>query len=54
MACVNAIVVSLEGEAAEWVTGFLDEGPPELGDPDIFLESSEPDLKMPRKMKYVG
>lgn len=34
---VNAIVVNLEGEAADWVTDFHDEGAPELGNIDSFL-----------------
>lgn len=37
MACVDAIVANLEGEAAEWVMGLHDEGAPELGDPNAFL-----------------
>lgn len=34
---VDAIMVNLEGEAAERVMVLHDEGAPELGEPDAFL-----------------
>lgn len=47
VACVNAIVANVEGEAAECVTGLHDERVPELGDPNDFLGSSEPNSEIP-------
>lgn len=36
-ACMDTIMVNLEGEAAEWVTALNNERAPELGYPDAVV-----------------
>lgn len=38
MVCINTITASLEGEVADWVMFLHEEGAPELGNIDNFME----------------